>query len=373
MSHSKEDLRPKTLTAAIYSFVDTKEVFEGVDLQKVYTDLAAAYGEKTKEFLTEKYRHSGAPVSCNSCTKCPRQSWYKFNRLAGEPMHPRGKLNFRTGHIVELELYMYAALGGAEVDFFQHRYDWNIGDQNNDMFDTSAYIDFRYKRPNGKRVLVDVKTISDIGFKYFVKDGPDDAFGYLGQFNQYIKAALDAGDIDGDENDPPELIMLGYKKSTGHIHEHSIKLDVAYLEQAASNAQLVDRHTTYVSCPTCDEGKKLNQDEKCDNCRGKKFIPDAVHGTPPPRPEWLAPNKGRDGRWSIALQCNYCDHKHACWTYPRMDDLKFAWSDKGEMVVTYPDEQKPIQKLVMELSSRGKPVFYIEKDQAQMEIFNSGA
>jgi hypothetical protein len=56
-----------------------------------------------------------------------------------------------------------------------------------------------------------------------------------------------------------------------------------------------------------------------------------------------------------------------------MDDLKFAWSDKGEMVVTYPDEQKPIQKLVMELSSRGKPVFYIEKDQAQMEIFNSGA
>lgn len=381
---SENAVDPTSLVGAIYSYADMKDVALGVDRQEVYADLLEAYGKATREFMEEKAYTSNSPVSCHSATKCLKQNWCKWNRVPGAPMHPRAKLNFRTGGIVELELYAYAKLGGADVDMFQHRYDWHIGPrgtEGNPVFQTSAFIDFRYTKPSGKRVIVDVKTMSDIGYQMFCRGGVDDAFGYLGQGNQYLATALEAGDID----EPAELLFLGYKKSTGHIETRSITFDQAYVEEARSNAGVVDRHTSYEMCPVC-RGQApsnvwcaspsyqpliidYNDDRyKCRNCMGNGALTDLSRSELPPRPEEYVPKKTKDDRWELPLQCRYCDFNYFCWSYPRMDDIKYEWSDEGEMVVRYPLADGDIlQKVEVEVV-KGKPKFFVKKKKVQREL-----
>jgi len=155
-----------TLIDDVYNLIDTKEIPEGVNVEKVLDQFA----ENVKEILLNnivKHREDNRKLRMSNIGKQDRQLWYNYNGYEGEPLMPHTKIKFLYGHLIEEMVLALVKLSGHEVTDEQKQVEVD-GIQGS----MDCKID---------GTLIDVKSTSSYGFKKF-KDGTlmyDDLFGYI--------------------------------------------------------------------------------------------------------------------------------------------------------------------------------------------------
>jgi len=166
------------------------------------------------------------------------------------------------------------------------------------------------------KIMFEMKTQSDYGFKSFKRSGLDDAFGYRTQMGLYLRQAIKDGDID-----IPVGVWYVVNKNTGHCAEQFISL-----KNLAEEVALADKSHATLSAAL----------EK---------------GLPPKRGYEL---KG-DG--TLGFQCGYCPSKWQCYSdekivgWTRIEDERLEearWQPKYE--------REPRERLRLSVS-KGRPVF----------------
>ena len=307
--------------------------------------IVATYAENFRKWSTPNDYQSGRhPISAHASTKCYLQSWFKHNQFPKEKLSPRTQSVFRIGGIVEVELYAMALFAGAEVTNWQQqmsivRAGWP----------TNNFLDFIHKSPiDGKRRVVDAKTMASFSYERMLKQGVDDSFGYLGQMSSYIEWCLENDLVDCDEG-----IFLCFKKDTGHIGESVVRMDPLLIKQANASAQTIQQHTEYKVCTAPHE----EDITRCEVCRGVPLVDvGGADSRRPPRPPGYEPVDVK-GRWKLGLQCTYCDYKFSCWTRPHQR-VQIEVTDHGLPAPQY--SELPEQQITVEVE-RGKPVFYVRQ------------
>ena len=344
----------KHLSPAINEFFKTKIAKCAPDQVPLVRELARElYGQSFDTFTGGGWTPGRHPITASSSTKCLLQSWFRHNQFPQEPLHPRVGATFRMGNIVELDLYLVAILAGEEVSDYQHQAQIQMGG-----WPTNNYLDFIHtSRVDGLRRVVDCKTMSSFSYQRVFDwgKGVDDSFGYLGQMSQYVNYALEAGLADTDEG-----VFLCYKKDTGHIDEHIVRLDKALIAKANASSKIIQDHTEYTDCSDCVqsepvEGHGAAQEgyRRCHRCMGVPLVAAGqADSRRPPRPAEYAAVSGPDG-WRLPLQCSYCDYKFSCWTRPWQ---RIGFSE-GKPVY----EETPEQYIQVHVDKKGKPQFLIQQ------------
>ena len=167
-----------TLVKDIYQMIDTKEISDGVDVDKIVDDFGKNMKKILKNNITE-HEFDRRKLRMSNIGKKDRQLWYSYNGYKGEELMPHTRIKFLYGHLIEEMVLALTKLSGhtvtdeqkkAEVDGIKGSMDCKIDG-----------------------VLTDVKSSSPYGFKKF-KDGSlinDDPFGYVDQIKGYAHSEGD--------------------------------------------------------------------------------------------------------------------------------------------------------------------------------------
>ena len=253
-----------TLVEDIYQMIDTKEISDGVDVDKIVDD----FGENMKKILKNnitEHEFDRRKLRMSNIGKQDRQLWYSYNGYEGEKLMPHTRIKFLYGHLIEEMVLALAKLSGHQVTDEQKRAE---------VEGIKGSMDCKIDG-----VLTDVKSASPYGFKKF-KDGSllnDDPFGYVDQIKGY---AYSEGDT--------EVGWLVMDKTNGHL--------------------------TYLKYDMADESQwywtKLNLMSIDDRIRHiKKTVKSK---TAPKRCYSLVPD-GKSGNMKLGVGCRYCAYKHECW------------------------------------------------------------
>jgi hypothetical protein len=253
-----------TLVKDIYHLIDTKEIPEGVDVDKVVD----AFGENMKQILKDNitaYEFDRRRLRMSNIGKKDRQLWYSVNGYKGEELEPNTRIKFLYGHLIEEMILALTKLSGHEVTAEQKQVE---------VEGIKGSMDCKIDG-----VLTDVKSASPFGFKKF-KDGSlidDDPFGYIDQIKGYAHAE--------DARDFGWLVM---DKTNGHLTYLKYDLD----DESSS-------HWT-----------KLNFFTVVDRIKNIKRV--VKQEEPPARCYEVKPD-GKSGNMKLAIGCSYCAYKHTCW------------------------------------------------------------
>jgi len=258
-----------TLIKDIYQMIDTKEIPDSVDVNKIIDD----FGENVKKILKNnitEHEFDRRKLRMSNIGKQDRQLWYSYNGYKGEELMPHTRIKFLYGHLIEEMVLALAKLSGHQVTDEQKRAE---------VDGIKGSMDCKIDG-----VLTDVKSSSPYGFKKF-KDGSlinDDPFGYVDQ-------------------------IKGYAHSEGET-------DVGWLVMDKTNG-----HLTYLKYDMADESQwywtKLNFFSIADRI---KHIKKAVKSETPPKRCYEPVADGKSGNMKLGVGCSYCAYKHECWG----DDLR---------------------------------------------------
>ena len=253
-----------TLVKDIYQLIDTKEIPEGVDVDKVVD----AFGENMKQILRDnitEHEFDRRKLRMSNIGKKNRQLWYSYNGYKGEELLPHTRIKFLYGHLIEEMILALTKLSGHSVTDEQKRVE---------VEGIKGSMDCKIDG-----VLTDVKSASPYGFKKF-KDGSlidDDPFGYIDQIKGYAHA----------EN----------------------TTDVGWLVMDKTNG-----HLTYLKYDMADESKwywtKLNFFSIIERIKSLKNI---VKMSKPPERCYEPVADGKSGNMKLPVGCSYCAYKHECW------------------------------------------------------------
>jgi len=259
----------ETLIKDIYQMIDTKEISDSVDVDKIIDD----FGENVKKILKNnitEHEFDRRKLRMSNIGKQDRQLWYSYNGYKGEELMPHTRIKFLYGHLIEEMVLALAKLSGHQVTDEQKRAE---------VDGIKGSMDCKIDG-----VLTDVKSSSPYGFKKF-KDGSlinDDPFGYVDQ-------------------------IKGYAHSEGET-------DVGWLVMDKTNG-----HLTYLKYDMADESQwywtKLNFFSIADRI---KHIKKAVKSETPPKRCYEPVADGKSGNMKLGVGCSYCAYKHECWG----DDLR---------------------------------------------------
>ena len=258
-----------TLIKDIYQMIDTKEIPDSVDVNKIIDD----FGENVKKILKNnitEHEFDRRKLRMSNIGKQDRQLWYSYNGYKGEELMPHTRIKFLYGHLIEEMVLALAKLSGHQVTDEQKRAE---------VDGIKGSMDCKIDG-----ILTDVKSSSPYGFKKF-KDGSlinDDPFGYVDQ-------------------------IKGYAHSEGET-------DVGWLVMDKTNG-----HLTYLKYDMADESQwywtKLNFFSIADRI---KHIKKAVKSETPPKRCYEPVADGKSGNMKLGVGCSYCAYKHECWG----DDLR---------------------------------------------------
>ena len=244
--------------------IDTKEISDGVDVDKIVDDFGKNMKKILKNNITE-HEFDRRKLRMSNIGKQDRQLWYSYNGYEGEKLMPHTRIKFLYGHLIEEMVLALAKLSGHQDTDEQKRAE---------VEGIKGSMDCKIDG-----VLTDVKSASPYGFKKF-KDGSllnDDTFGYVDQIKGY---AYSEGDT--------EVGWLVMDKTNGHL--------------------------TYLKYDMADESQwywtKLNLMSIDDRIRHiKKTVKSK---TAPKRCYSLVPD-GKSGNMKLGVGCRYCAYKHECW------------------------------------------------------------
>ena len=182
-----------TVVEDIYNLVETNDIPEGVDVDKVLDDLANNIKSIIKSVIVEPPEDKRT-VRMSNIGKKDRQLWYLHKGVKGEPLMPHTRIKFLYGHFIEEMVLALVKLSGHEVTDEQKKVE---------VAGIRGSMDCKIDG-----TLIDVKSTSSYGFKKF-KDGTlinDDPFGYVDQIKGYAEAEK-----------AKEFGWLAMDKTNGHL------------------------------------------------------------------------------------------------------------------------------------------------------------
>jgi hypothetical protein len=254
----------ETLVKDIYQMIDTKEIPDGVDVDKIIDD----FGENVKKILKDnitEHEFDRRKLRMSNIGKKDRQLWYSYNGYKGEELMPHTRIKFLYGHLIEEMVLALAKLSGHKVTDTQKRAE---------VEGIKGSMDCKIDG-----IVTDVKSSSPYGFKKF-KDGSlinDDPFGYVDQIKGYAHS-------EGET----EFGWLVMDKTNGHL--------------------------TYLKYDMDDESQwywtKLNFFSIAERI---KHIKEAVKSETPPERCYEPVADGKSGNMKLGVGCSYCAYKHECW------------------------------------------------------------
>ncbi len=226
--------------------------------------------------------------------KCPRQIGMKILDFPAEPMGSRVSLTFTIGNYVEAMVLALAAMATPHgIVENNEKFQVMIGGKPRRGATDGLYVS---DKAHG-RVNVEIKSMTQYGFKEFQKAGLDNTFGYESQVNVYERQLVEDKKIDS----PGKTCVIAVDKMTGSI---------------AESMHIYDERIAVIA----DENFKL-----IDSCLERNKIPKI-----PPQHEAALKAKGE-----LGLVCSYCRYKFSCWSKPfQKVDVNGAgkplYSDKTE-------------------------------------------
>jgi len=258
-----------TLIDDIYQMIDTKEISDGVDVDKIVDDFGKNMKKILKNNITE-HEFDRRKLRMSNIGKQDRQLWYSYNGYEGEKLMPHTRIKFLYGHLIEEMVLALAKLSGHQVTDEQKRAE---------VEGIKGSMDCKIDG-----VVTDVKSSSPYGFKKF-KDGSlinDDPFGYVDQIKGYAHS-------EGET----EMGWLVMDKTNGHL--------------------------TYLKYDMADESMwywtKLNFFSIVERIKSIKKV---VKLSEPPKRCYEPIPDGKSGNMKLGVGCSYCAYKHECWG----DDLR---------------------------------------------------
>lgn len=220
---------------------------------------STAFGLKRQVFA--KRKPSGLRLSIVG--KCPRQVYYNIkNPELAKALSPRAKFIFLSGDIWESIIVAIAKASGVNLHSEQKEVIFEGVKGHIDGIAT-LYKDF----------LIEIKSMSEAGFKMSSKFGISNDYGYLSQLNVYLYAlGLEQG------------IFLFVNKNTGALEEQIVTIDMNIVEDARKNIRAIR------------EAEKSNIPPK----RKYDFIEEIFRRQP-------------TGKLRLPHQCSYCPFVEHCW------------------------------------------------------------
>jgi len=285
-----------TVVKDIYNLMDTKEVSEGVDIEKVLAD----FGENMKDILKTNitaHEFDRRRLRMSNIGKKDRQLWYSYNGYPGEELQPSTRIKFLYGHLIEEMILALTKLAGHEVTAEQKRVE---------VEGIKGSMDCKIDG-----VLTDVKSASPFGFKKF-QDGSlvnDDPFGYIDQIKGYAHAE--------NTNDVGWLVM---DKTNGHLTflQYDMADKTQWYHDKLASVSIVDRI---------------------------KSIKATVKAATPPEKCYEPVADGKSGNMKLPIGCSYCSYKHSCYKELRT----FLYSTGPKYLTTTVKEPR-----VIEVDKEGK-------------------
>lgn len=286
-----------TLVDDIYQLVTTKEVAEGVDLEKCIDD----FGENMKSLMRKEFtekRDDTRKLRMSNIGREDRYLWNLYNDVEKlDDMQGNTYVKFLYGHLIEEMLLFLTRMAGHEVTDEQKRVEVN---------GITGSMDCKI---NG--IVTDVKSVSTYGFRKF-KDGTlayDDPFGYVAQIKGYAYA-------EGDS----KFGWLAMDKQNGHL---------TYLLYDSNDTQApIHDLISYDIKERIDHVKKL------------------VEQPTPPDVCYEPTDDGKSGNRKLAVGCSYCSYKKECWPHVRA----FAYSSGPRYLVEVHNEPKVPEITLVEIS-----------------------
>ena len=237
----------------------------------------------------------------SSAGKCSRQLWYKRNGEKSEPMEPRVKNLFRTGHLTEIVLLNdmlescvgpgkpYKALNCGEVDgeieiggikyktFKQLEWSFKLVSGHT----VTAHPDAIAQLHSGEWELIDAKTYSSFGFMRFEKmETP--AIEAVEDYKYQAHALMNCD--EARELKIKRFRFVGIRKDTSHLADRLIHFDY----------KILDHLTTGYLEALMDKTPKRSYE-------------------PEPEMTGRKPNKKHTGRYKLGWRCSYCPYTGKCW------------------------------------------------------------
>jgi hypothetical protein len=286
-----------TLVNDIYRLVETKEVAEGVDLDKCIDD----FGENMKALMRKEFtekRDDTRKLRMSNIGREDRYLWNLYNDVDKlDDMQGHTYVKFLYGHLIEEMLLFLTRMAGHTVTDEQKRVKVN---------GITGSMDCKI---NG--IVTDVKSVSTYGFRKF-KDGTlayDDPFGYIAQIKGYAYA-------EGDS----KFGWLAMDKQNGHL---------TYLMYDCDDTQ----------APVYDM-IKFDIKERIDHV--KKLVEQPT----PPDVCYTPIADGKSGNQKLAVGCSYCSYKKECWPTVRA----YAYSSGPRYLVEVHHEPKVPEIPLREIS-----------------------
>jgi len=262
-----------TLIQDIYDLIDTKEIPEGVNVEKVLDQFVENMKEILLNNITE-HKKDNRKLRMSNIGKKDRQLWYNYKGYEGEPLLPHTKIKFLYGHLIEEMVLALVKLSGHTVTDEQKQVE---------VDEIRGSMDCKIDG-----LLVDVKSTSSYGFRKF-KDGSlidDDPFGYIDQIKGYAHA-------EGER----QFGWLAMDKTNGHLTLLKYDMDDE----------------------TSSQWTKLNFFSIEDRI---KHIKKVVEQEEPPERCYKPEPDGKSGNMKLGVGCSYCQYKHHC--YPELRTFLYS-------------------------------------------------
>jgi hypothetical protein len=275
MKHTKNI---RTLVHDIYDLMETKEVADGADADRICSEFGRACGQLLREQIQPEEARLGLRLS--AVGKPFRQIYNSYHGVSGEPIDGKTYIKFLYGHITEELVLALTELAGHDVTERQK------------VCTVEGVKGHQDCRIDGK--LIDVKSASAFGFKKFKNNTlhKDDAFGYIGQLKAY---AHEEGDT--------EYGWLAMDKQNG-----SLAL-LMYDEE--------DKGAPYAEAVNWDVAERVRTLKKT---VGSSSVPSVCYDPVP---------DGKSGNEKLQTGCVYCPFKFTCWP-----DVEVYWYSQGPKYLT---------------------------------------
>lgn len=244
------------LAKKITEYLEGQQHFSSGVLEKACVQFG---GSLARQFMGQETHTPSLRMS--NIGHCPRKVWMQIAGEKPEPLNARTRMNFAFGDMVETAVVGVIRLM-AEQEHYGIKINEELVQKELDWEGIKGHADLPCTI-DGQNVVVEVKSMSNYGFRDFCKNGPDETWGYPHQLQAYMRGL-----------DWQQSLWIGVRKETGHFDEFIMHRD----------------DKTYVPL-ALDIMELVNTEEK------------------PDKPEWAVLKAGE----IKDIRCCYCALKEPCW------------------------------------------------------------
>lgn len=261
----------------------------------------------TKRQFMENRAPKVGDIRPSALGKCPRQGWYTYQGTQpDEPLAGRARFVFWFGDVVETAVLGLARMAGCPVSDFQREIPMEVAG-----VPMVGHID-ALLQDSGGPVVVDVKSMSSVGFRMWKNNGPSNDFGYVDQLQAYMRGL-----------DLQRALFVCVNKEQGHLAEYEIRRnDEMFIPRAESYVRQATQET--------EPSRAYALEDEVVKAQGRDNAEKILYSN---KKAVILDNKGswwrvKTGRGLLPTTCGYCQFKQRCWPGVKLEaeeDEKPKW------------------------------------------------